>query len=504
MTHASVLQSALFRLSTRICSALICALGICANANIITVTNTNDNGPGSLRQALTIANDGDTISFAVTGTVTLTSGGLPVNKNITISGPGADQLSIDGNQTILIFGVFNGNAATISGLTVRTAQFGVLNEGTLTVSNCDVRDNSRVGLFNTGILTASNCVISDNSGDGLYNDHATLSVSDCVITANSYSGIYNYNSHGPSSSVEHGNDRRDAKEIDGPSPGNLTIANTIISDNSEHGIYNDGGYVTILNSRLTGNSDGQGDGGGAISIGSFKTPGGVTVINSTISGNSSGAGGGIGISYGGVTLVNSTISGNSAGDVGGGISNASGGVQVINSTISGNSAGKIGGGIASSGGVHLTNSTISGNSAGSAGGIYYVQGQYPYTNEISNTIFNAGALGENIVNNGATVTSHGYNLSSDDGGGLLIGPGDQINTSPLLGPLQDNGGPTLTHLPMPGSPAIDAGDPSFTPPPDHDQRGACFYRVFGRRIDVGSVETQPRPRCVTPAPRPGP
>jgi hypothetical protein len=54
------------------------------------------------------------------------------------------------------------------------------------------------------------------------------------------------------------------------------------------------------------------------------------------------------------------------------------------------------------------------------------------------------------------------------------------------------------------SPAIDAGDPSFAPPPDHDQRGACFLRVFGGRIDVGSVETQLRPRCVTPAPRPGP
>ena len=115
--------------------------------------------------------------------------------------------------------------------------------------------------------------------------------------------------------------------------------------------------------------------------------------------------------------------------------------------------------------MQLTNSTISGNSAGSAGGIYYVQGQYPYTNEISNTIFNAGALGENIVNNGATVTSHGYNLSSDDGGGLLTGPGDQINTDPLLGPLQDHGGPTFTHVSLPGSPAIDAGDPNFTPPP---------------------------------------
>jgi hypothetical protein len=59
-------------------------------------------------------------------------------------------------------------------------------------------------------------------------------------------------------------------------------------------------------------------------------------------------------------------------------------------------------------------------------------------------------------------------------------------------------------MPLPGSPAIDAGDPNFTPPPFHDQRGACFHRVFGRRIDVGSVETQPGPRCPTPRPRPTP
>jgi hypothetical protein len=480
---------------------LLCVFVTAAHAATITVTNTNDTGPGSLRQALTIANDGDTVNFGVAGTITLTSGGLPINKNITISGPGADQLSIDGNQAILVFGVFYGKAATISGLTASNAQSGILNDGTVTVTNCVLSGHSRAGMYNVGTLTASNCVISDNSGDGLYNGHAILNVSDCIITANSYSGIYNYNSHDPSSSVEHGNDRRDANKIDGPFPGDVTIANTIISDNSEHGIYNNGGYVTILNSTLTGNSTGQGSDGGGISIGSFKTPGGVTVINSTISGNSASVGGGIGISYGGVTLVNSTISGNSA-DEGGGIS-SNGWVQVTSSTISGNSAAKIGGGIANySGGVQVANSTISGNSAASGGGIYNVAVQFGGTIEISNTIFNAGALGGNIFNNGGMVTSHGYNISSDDGGGLLTGPGDQINTDPLLGPLRNHGGPTLTHMPRRGSPAIDAGDPNFTPPPDHDQRGACFYRVFGGRIDIGSVETQPRPLCVTPAPRP--
>ena len=93
-------------------TVLFCTSAMPAHAATITVTNTNDNGTGSLRQALRIANDGDTINFAVTGTITLTSGGLPINKNITISGPGPDQLSIDGNQALLVFGVFPGKAAS--------------------------------------------------------------------------------------------------------------------------------------------------------------------------------------------------------------------------------------------------------------------------------------------------------------------------------------------------------------------------------------------------------
>src|SRR4029077_9192830 len=150
-------------------------------------------------------------------------------------------------------------------------------------------------------------------------------------------------------------------------------------------------------------------------------------------------------------------------------------------------------------GVEITNSTISGNSAGSGGGIYNSAGQFGGRLEFGNTIFNAGASGENIFNNGGTVTSHGYNISSDNGGGYLNGPGDQINTDPLLGPLQDNGGPTLTHAPLPGSPAIDTGDPSFTPPPDFDQRGPGYPRVFNGHIDIGSFEIQSGP---TPTPTP--
>lgn len=449
---------------------LFCLSSMPARAAIITVTNMNDNGPGSLRQALRSANDGDTINFAVTGTITLTSGGLPINKNITISGPGASHLSIDGNQALIVLGVFPQKTATISDVTVRNAQIGILNEGTLAVSNCTVTGNSEVGLYNDGTLNVSNCIVTLNSF-GLSNDHAILSVSDCVITANSYSGISNFNPHGPSSSVHRGNDRRDVK-IDGFLQGDVTIANTVVSDNSEHGLYNIEGHVTILNSTLSGNSAGLDNIGGGIYTSGNKLPGNVMVINSTISGNFAFSdGGGIASDFSVLTIVNSTVSGNSVGDPDDGY----------------------GGGIVPPA-LIITNSTVTGNLAATCGGVC------GGTVEIQNTILNANASG----NIGGTVTSRGYNVCSDDAGGLLNGPGDQINTDPLLGPLRDHGGPTLTHLPLRGSPAIDAGEPEFTPPPNHDQRGSCFYRVFGSRIDVGSVETQPRPLCVNPAPRPTP
>jgi hypothetical protein len=424
---------------------LLAATTMSAHAATITVTNRNDSGPGSLRQALHDANDGDTITFAVTGTIVLTSGGLLIDKNVTISGPGPDRLSIDGNQAKFecVFGVAQYNTAntvTISGLTVT------------------------------------------NGVCGIYSDHSPLTVTNCVVTANggdgpSFFGIGINNMRGPTARVERRNDC-DAREAYGDRPAGfamLTVANCVISDNSGSGVENLSAAVTITNTTISGNSA---DEGGGIYTGGGKLPGNLTVINSTISGNfASSDGGGIASGFSGLTIVNSTISENTVGDPDYGD----------------------GGGIASGYGVvppalTITNSTVSGNSAATCGGV--CRG----TVEIQNTILNANASG----NIGGTVTSHGYNISSDDGGGHLNGPGDQINTDPLLGPLRNHGGPTLTHMPMRGSPAIDAGDPSFTPPPDHDQRGACFYRVFGGRIDVGSVETQPRPQCVTPAPRPTP
>ncbi len=236
---------------------------------------------------------------------------------------------------------------------------------------------------------------------------------------------------------------------------------------------------TVTISGFTIRNGHAGNAGGGIDNEDGST---VTVTNCTLSGNSAGLGGGM-FNGGPLTIGSTTISDNSAAN-GGGIYNSGGGTTTItNSTVSGNTAGS-GGGIFNIGMLAITSSTLSNNSASLGGGVFNNE-----TFQIGDTILNMGASGANIVNFG-TVTSLGYNLSSDDGGGVLTGPGDQINTNPLLGPLQNNGGPTFTHALLPGSPAIDAGDPNFTPPPSFDQRGPGFDRVVNGRIDKGSFEVQ--------------
>jgi len=467
---------------------LLYAVAIPLDAATITVTNTNDSGPGSLRQALANANNGDTINFAVTGTVSLFSGELVIGKNVTIAGPGANRLSIDGGQELgspYTFHVVSGKTVTISGLTITGDGGGIRNdEAILTVSNCVVSGAAQqAGLLNSGVIasvTIINSLFSDNS-EGIYNNSggsgagnctACTTIANSVVTGNTF-GVYTSNL---ASSVTVLNSRLTGNSLDAiNTSGNaeITVQNSTISGSFD-GILTRGSSVSIANSTISGNSGF----GGVYAVG-----GDLSIVNSTISGNLANTltGGGIyGEGLDDLSIVNSTISGNSAG-----IGGSGGGIYNLNSSL------------------RITNSTITGNSAGSGGGIYNDGGSSVLG--ISNTILNAGASGENIFNNGGTVSSDGYNLSSDDGGGYLNGPGDQINTDPLLGPLQNNGGPTLTHALLPGSPAIDAGDPNFTPPPFHDQRGPCYYRVFGRsrRIDIGSVETQPERPCPNP-PRPRP
>ena len=92
---------------------------------------------------------------------------------------------------------------------------------------------------------------------------------------------------------------------------------------------------------------------------------------------------------------------------------------------------------------------------------------------IGGSILNAGGSGANISNISGMVISLGYNLSSDNAGGFLTGPGDQINMNPMLGTLQNNGGPTFTRALLPGSPAIDMAT-RIHAATQFDQRGPGF------------------------------
>lgn len=483
----------------------------------ITITNTNDSGLGSLRQALANAKDGDLIDFAAAlhgQSITLTSAELVIDKNITINGPGADILTVSrsfSSTPFRIFHVMPGHNVAIEGLTISGGSVGVgevgggiLNDhATLTVTNCTVEFN--------GLAECGGGICNDGS-----NGSATLSILNSTITSNSSSpigdggGICNDGSNGSAT----------VSIVDSNITGNASPFGGGIINEADQG----NATLTITNSVVSANTTTGGSPPLYFGVaGGIANYGVMAITNSTISDNfASNDGGGIS-NFGTLTITSSTITANGAGffggsswpGSGGGIS-SSGSLTISNSTISGNRAeGNAfkgfggGGGVANSGDstATITNSTLSGNSADVGGGVSNVVSIL----EISNTIFNAGTLGENIFNDAGTVTSNGYNLSSDDGGGYLNGPGDQTNTDPMLGPLQDNGGLTFTHALLPGSPAIDAGDPNFTPPPYYDQRSPRFIRVFNGRIDIGSFETQPspppfptpRPRP-TPAPRPAP
>lgn len=278
------------------------------------------------------------------------------------------------------------------------------------------------------------------------------------------------------------------------------------------GIYNTG-MLTVSNATVSGSSAAY-YGGGIYNSGALK------VVNSTISGNTvsnncynicQAFGGGI-YNKGTLNISNSTLSANSAyrscaycHAAGGAIHNLGGKVTISNSTITGNRASATcsrscdgtGGGIWNNGTLTISNATISGNSAagttsGAGGGVYKYDGEGTVT--LQNSIVANNSSGGNC--SGAMI-SNGYNLSSDNTC-AFNNSGDLNNTDPMLGQLQNNGGPTLTKALLTGSPAIDAGNPSGCtdgqghllkidqrgdPRPDTEDTGGCDMGAYERQSD---------------------
>jgi uncharacterized repeat protein (TIGR01451 family)/CSLREA domain-containing protein len=231
----------------------------------------------------------------------------------------------------------------------------------------------------------------------------------------------------------------------------LTISDSVITDNA----------VTIASTMSAG--------GGVLAAG-YVGLNDCTVSYNSVGSETTGAGGGL-LAFAGMDISGSTFNGNWAMQ-GGAIAlmgySEEGSSTLVNSTLSGNSA-MMGGGLAtvSSGGtasLTLTNCTVTRNAAYMGGAGIYNSGT---TVQLKNNIVADQLVGSDCS---GTITSQQYNIDSDNTCGLTL-LGDQPSTDPLLGPLQDNGGPTLTHELLEGSPARDGVASGFCTV-GTDQRGA--------------------------------
>ena len=247
--------------------------------------------------------------------------------------------------------------------------------------------------------------------------------------------------------------------------------------------------------------------------------GSTTIENSTISGNSTVApvgtyttnlpGGGLFIQNrsGTTTILNSTISGNQAEESGGGIKIYEGGggeLRILHSTITNNRANSNGDGVGVGGGIDVGNSqTVVTLDHTIVAGNYHGGEMASTRDDINVGQFFGGSLTVtwSLIGDNAGSGLAGAPVGSPDVNGNLIGT-SAVPIDPKLAPLAFNGGPTRTHALLPGSPAIDAGDPnfdpnSFTPPLLYDQRGESFARVLdgdgnaSEIIDIGAFEVGP-------------
>jgi hypothetical protein len=245
------------------------------------------------------------------------------------------------------------------------------------------------------------------------------------------------------------------------------------------------GTLTVTDCTITGNAAAAGGG--------IWNAGTLTVADCTISDNSApiaanaaAAGGGI-WNAGTLTVADCTISDNSA-PIGGGLFNE-GTATIMTSTVADNNSSNVAGAIDNEGTLAISSSTLTGNSASTLAGGILATG----STTLHDTI-DAGNRGLYPDCYG-TVTSAGYNLVGDTTGSSGWQSTDLTGTpyypvQPLLGPLQNNGGPTFTCAALPGSPALNAGDPQPADRTEFDQRGPGFARLVGTRIDIGAVEYQ--------------
>jgi hypothetical protein len=401
------------------------------DGNAIVVANCNDSGPGSLRDAVASAGDGGNVDLTTLAcsTITLTSGAIVVaGYGVTVFGPGASALTIDGNNSDRVIDHLGNGSLNISGLAVAHG----VGEGD---GGC-LHSNGTLRLFYSA-------------------------VHDCVAQASGAArggGVYarDYLHMGYSSIV-----------------GNAVESGT--------GYARGGGIyvryeITMSASTISGNSAvsnaSDSDGGGIFAGGNAQ------VYYSTISNNQAELGGGVVLTSGGAAvarIVDSTISNNVATQsIGGVFSDAY--LELRNSTIAFNCA-TVTSNIIYIVGIGLQfrdhppemqSSIIANNTLCVARDVSAAPEDVPY--DVSGGLYDGSVTGANNL----IVTA------------AVVLPADTLHSDPLLNPLAYNGGPTRTLSISATSPAIDAGN--NVAGVDFDQRGMSFARSMGLAPDIGAYE----------------
>jgi len=415
-------------------------------------------GDRSLREMLALANGDlgdDVISFSLSLPATITLdpmlGSLVVDDNLSVLGPGADQLTIQ-NASATAFRIFDIAAttaeATFSGVTLQGGDAGAGDGGAIRSAA-----SAQLQLQNVGLI--------DNSaanGGALAVSSGQVEIHDATITGNAAS------SEG----------------------GALALL---------------GSQCEIFHSTIAGNNAAAD--GGAIMAGSGQ----VAIISSTIANNTSGANGGavaVTAATASLTTLNSTLSGNTATTAGGGVYSENAAVTLTTSTLTLNTASSGGGiGFLADGNgeeLHLSNTIVADNTAGTAPDFLAPGSLGPLTFSVVYSLIgnNSGtSLTESTFSGGQPVP---------DADGNLIGGGTSPLVDPQLSPLADNGGPTQTHALVETSPAVDTGAHAAQLPQDEydldgdgntteflsvDQRGDFAVRVVNVRSDIGAFELPP-------------
>jgi hypothetical protein len=432
------------------------AVAPAANAAVFDVTNLNDSGAGSLRQAIIDANTAagaDVITFqaALTGTITLSTGQLYITDSVDIQGPGPSVITVSGDNSSRVFYMYSSSSTIdvrIAGLTITE---GAANIGAGIV---DFDEN----------LTLDDVVLTQNNatgdGGGLWADgfNMTLTISNSTLSGNTSGddggGIY----------IE------DTGAL-------LTIDDSVITGNQAQGsgggiyFYDPDHDVLISDTTISGNTSVGGAGGG-VYLYSFDN-GGMTIERSTISGNSSLIGGGLflyGIDTAPLVIENTTISGNTATNYDGG--------GVFLYVIYGTEA-------------NLNFVTIANNSGSeSGGGLVVLNGTGTVTNSvIADNVVGVADDPDDIGTGPDGTIDLSYTLVEEPGAATINDTaGNIFNQDPQLGALADNGGPTETQRPALTSPVVNAADPAFAPPPATDQRGQTRAYPTAADADMGALE----------------